>query len=79
VCTPDIGALHVARRKATWLKDLRLTDKVSVVLNRTERRSTLSVEDIQRIIQLPVHHLLPPGAAEIMRAVQKGAVLDPST
>jgi pilus assembly protein CpaE len=69
VCTPDIGALHVARRKAGWLKDLRLTDKVAVVLNCIERRSTLSVDDIQRIIQLPVSHLLPAGAAEISRAV----------
>ncbi|MGA2881602.1 MAG: hypothetical protein ABSG13_21840 [Bryobacteraceae bacterium] len=76
VCTPDIGALHVARRKAAWLQDLRLTDKVAVVLNCMERRSTLSVEDIQRIIQLPVRHLLPAGASEISRAVQKGAVLD---
>jgi pilus assembly protein CpaE len=76
VCTPDIGALHVARRKASWLQDLRLTDHVSVVLNCVERRSTLSVDDIQRIIQLPVRHLLPANAAEISRAVQKGAVLD---
>ena len=79
VCTPDIGALHVSRRKASWLKDLRLTDKVSVVLNCIERRSTLSVDDIQRIIQLPVGHLLPAASAEISRAVQKGAVLDPSS
>jgi pilus assembly protein CpaE len=76
VCTPDIGALHVARRKASWLRDLRLTDKVSVVLNCVDRRSTLSVNDIQRIIQLPVSHMLPASAAEIARAVQKGAVLD---
>jgi pilus assembly protein CpaE len=76
VCTPDIGALHVARRKAIWLQDLRLADKVSVVLNCVERRSTLSVNDIQRIIQMPVGHLLPASAAEISRAVQKGAVLD---
>jgi pilus assembly protein CpaE len=79
VCTPDIGALHVARRKAIWLQDLRLTDKISVVLNCVERRNTLSVDDIQRIIQLPVHHLLPAGSAEIARAVQKGAVLDASS
>lgn len=76
VCTPDIGALHVARRKAIWLRDLRLTDKVSVVLNCVERRNTLSVDDIQRIIQLPIRHLLPASAAEITRAVQKGAVID---
>jgi Flp pilus assembly CpaE family ATPase len=79
VCTPDVGALHVARRKASWLKDLRLTDKVWVVLNCTERRSSLSVEDIQRIIQMPVRHLLPAGAPEITRAVQKGAALDPGS
>ena len=79
VCTPDIGALHVARRKASWLKDLRLTDKVAVVLNSAERRSTLSVDDIQRIIQLPVRHFLPQGSSEIARAVQKGAVLDSSS
>jgi pilus assembly protein CpaE len=79
VCTPDIGALHVARRKAVWLRDLHLTDKVSVVLNCVERRSTLSVDDIQRIIQLPIRHMLPAGASEISRAVQKGAVLDSSS
>lgn len=76
VCAPDIGALHVARRKASWLRDLHLTDKVSVVLNQVERRSTLSVDDIQRVIQLPICHLLPAGTSEISRAVQKGAVLD---
>jgi pilus assembly protein CpaE len=75
VTTPDIGALHVARRKAAWLQDLRLTDKVTVALNCVDRRSTLSVDDIQRIIQLPVRHMLPASNTEISRAVQKGAVL----
>ena len=37
------------------------------------------MDDIQRIIQLPVRHLLPASAAEIYRAVQKGAVLDSSS
>jgi pilus assembly protein CpaE len=79
VCTPNIGALHVARRKASWLQDLRLTDKVTVVLNCVDRRSALSVEDIQRIIQLPVRHMVPANIADITRAVQKGAVLDASS
>jgi pilus assembly protein CpaE len=79
VCTPDIGALHVARRKASWLQDLRLTDKVAVVLNCVERRSTLSVDDLQRIIQLPVRYILPANTSEISRAVQQGAILDSSS
>jgi len=69
----------VARRKASWLRDLRLTDKVAVVLNCLDRRNTLSVDDIQNIIQLPVRHLLPASAGEISRAVQKGAVLNTSS
>ena len=76
VCTPDIGALHVARRKAGWLQDLRLTDKVAVVLNCVDRRSALSVEDIQRIIQLPIRYMVPSNTGEITRAVQKGAALE---
>jgi Flp pilus assembly CpaE family ATPase len=79
VCTPDIGALHVARRKSNWFQDLRLTDKVSVVLNCVERRSTLSVEEIERIIQLPVRYLVPASNGEIAKAVQKGAVLEGSS
>jgi len=77
VCTPDIGALHVARRKSLWLQDLKLRDKVSVVLNCVERRNTLSVKEIEAIIQLPVRYLLPAGAKDISKAVQRGHVLDP--
>lgn len=78
VCTPDIGALHVARRKAQWLQEMGLTDKVSVVLNCVERRSTLSVKEIERIIHLPVRYLLPAATADISTAVRKGVLLDPN-
>jgi hypothetical protein len=42
-----------------------------------DRRSTLSVKEIERIVQLPAHYLLPSGAKDISKAVQKGEVLDP--
>jgi Flp pilus assembly CpaE family ATPase len=75
VCTPDVGALHVARRKSGWLRDLRLTDKVSLVLNSLERRSAFSVGEIERIIQLPVRYQLPPSSKELARAAENGAIL----
>jgi Flp pilus assembly CpaE family ATPase len=78
VCTPDIGALHLARRKAIWFQDVRLTDKVSLVLNCAERRGAISVEEIERIIQLPVRYLVPASPNEIAKAVQKGAVAEGS-
>lgn len=76
VSTPDIGALHVARRKAQWFRDLQLTDKVSVVLNCAERRNALSVKEIEQIIQMPVRHMLPADSKGIDKAVQKGQILD---
>ena len=79
VCTPDIGALHLARRKANWFHDLRLNDKVSLVLNCAERRGALSVDEIERIIQLPVRYLVPASANEIAKAVQKGALIEGSS
>ncbi len=75
VCTPDIGALHVARRKSQWFRELQLTDKVTVVVNCPERRSTLSMEEIERIIQLPVRHLLPSDTKTVSKAVHKGEIL----
>lgn len=76
VCTTDIGALHLAHRKSEWLRDLGLADKVTLILNCVERRSGLSVADIERVIQLPVRYLVPAAAAEIARAAQQGAVIE---
>jgi Flp pilus assembly CpaE family ATPase len=76
VATPDIGTLHVARRKAQWFRDLQLTDKVSVVLNCVERRNMLSVKEIEQIVQLPVRHMLPEGKKDLAKAVEKGRILN---
>jgi pilus assembly protein CpaE len=76
VCTPDVGALHVARRKSNWLHDLQVTEKVVVVLNRMERRSAFSLSDIENIIQLPVRYLLPDAVPEISRVVHQGIALE---
>jgi pilus assembly protein CpaE len=79
VTTPDIGALHLARRKAAWLHELRLTDKVALVLNCVERRGGLAVAEIERIIQLPARYLVPASANELAKAVRNGAVLQGSS
>ena len=76
VCTPDIGALHVARRKAQWFRDLRLADKVSVVLNFADSQGSLSLKEIERIVQMPVRYPLPASVKDVSRAVQKGELLD---
>jgi pilus assembly protein CpaE len=79
VCTPDVGALHVARRKSNWLRDLHVADNVAVVLNRVQRRSAFSLTDIEHIIQLPVRYLLPDAVPEISDALNKGIALEGSS
>lgn len=79
VCTPDIGALHLARRKASWFHDVRLNDKVSLVLNCAERRGALSVGEIERIVQLPVRYLVPASVNEVAKAVRNGSIIEGSS
>jgi pilus assembly protein CpaE len=79
VCASDIGALHVARRKSVWLRDLGLADKVSVILSCVERKNALLVRDIERIIQMPVRYVVPHASGEIARAAQKGAAIEGSS
>ena len=79
VCTPDVGALHVARRKSNWLRDLHVVDNVAVILNRVERRSAFSLKDIEHIIQMPVRYLLPDAVPEISQAVHQGIALEGSS
>jgi len=79
VCTPDTAALHVARRKSNWLRELGLADRISLVLNYIQRRSTLSVSDLERIIQLKIEYILPSSPDEISRAVHKGVPVEGSS
>jgi hypothetical protein len=44
-----------------------------------ERRNGMGVADIERVIQMPVRYLVPAGAAEIARAVQKGVAVEGSS
>jgi MinD-like ATPase involved in chromosome partitioning or flagellar assembly len=79
VCTPDVGALHVARRKSNWLRDLHVADNVAVILNRVQRRSAFSLKDIEHIVQLPVQYLLPDAVPEISQALHNGIALEGSS
>ena len=76
VCTPDVGALHLARRKVKWFQDLRVLDKVEIAMNRTEWRDPLSVQDIERVLEIPVRYLLPADSKEVTKAVHRGTVID---
>jgi len=79
VCAPDIGCLHVARRKSELLTRLGLLDNVSLVLNRNEKRNSLSMQDIETVVQLPVRYTLPNDERTVSQSAARGVAIGPET
>jgi pilus assembly protein CpaE len=50
VCTPEVPALHLAREKYRFLKDVDLGDRVSLIVNRCERSCVVSPEQIEELL-----------------------------
>jgi pilus assembly protein CpaE len=79
VCSPDLVGLHMARQTIQRLHSLNLLDRVSVLLNRVDKRTGLSIRDIEGILGLPVRVTLPADERTIREAVQQGAGVDPKS
>jgi len=54
VVTPELASAHMAREKIRYLKRLNLEDRTAIVLNRAQKKSLLSREQIEDVLQLPV-------------------------
>jgi pilus assembly protein CpaE len=76
VTTSDIGALHMAKRKADALQTLGVQNKVSVIINRAEGRGSMAIRDVEAILQLPVRFSVGSSEKEIAEAIRAGKALD---
>jgi pilus assembly protein CpaE len=75
VCGPDLTGLHMARRRVQRLHSLELLDRVCVVMNRVDKRSGLSMRDIESVLGLPVQITVPSDERSIAEAVRDGSVV----
>lgn len=76
VTTPDIGALHMAKRKAEILQSVGIHNKVSVIVNRVEGRGCMSIRDMESVLQLPVRFSVPAAEKQIAQATHAGRALE---
>ncbi len=79
VCTPEIPSLHLAREKFGFLRSLELQDRVSVLVNRCQKRQVISNDQIEQILGLPVHMVFPNDYSSVHKALTLGKWIDPST
>jgi pilus assembly protein CpaE len=79
VCTAEIPSLHLAREKLTFLKELGLSARVSVVLNRMEKHPLFSKAQVEDLLGLPVGRVFSNDYRTVNRAVEAGKLMNPET
>jgi pilus assembly protein CpaE len=79
VCTPEIPSLHLAREKYIYLKQLDLGDRVSVLLNRCQKRPLITPQQIEQLLGLPVHMTFPNDYQGVQRSLTFGRWVEPNT
>ncbi len=77
VSTAEIAPLHLARTKMNLLREYGLSERVRLVLNRTSRRDSISREDIEATVGIPVAMQIPNDYARLEAALRKGTAVDP--
>jgi pilus assembly protein CpaE len=76
VCTPEIPSLHLAREKMVFLRKFDLESRVSVVLNRSQKKGLLSKAQVEEILGVPVLKIFPNDYAGVNRAMTSGSIVD---
>ena len=76
VVTPEIPSLHLAREKFLFLKSLDLETRISVLVNRCQKRQVISNEQIEQILGLPVQMIFPNDYQGVHKAVTLGRWID---
>ena len=80
VCSTDMPSLFMMRRTIPLLEEMgRSRDQVNVLVNRFERRSELSTEDMEKIFRASVHTSFPDDVPAVLRAQREGALLSESS
>jgi pilus assembly protein CpaE len=72
VCTPEIPALHLARKKVQLLQNLDLGDRVSVLLNRAQKNQLIGAAQIEKLLGVPVYQQFPNDYAGVHQALTLG-------
>jgi pilus assembly protein CpaE len=76
VCTGEIPSLHLAREKLVFLRDMGLSGRVSVVLNRVRKHAIFSPAQVEELLGQPVVRVFCNDYESVNQAVEEGKLLD---
>lgn len=76
VCTPEIPALHLARKKIQLLQSLDLGGRVCVLLNRAQKRPLITIKETQHLLGVPVYLEFPNDYRGVHTALTQGKAVE---
>jgi pilus assembly protein CpaE len=79
VVNHELPTLRSAYRLVTTLRQRYGSDRIALLVNRSDRTSEISLEDISRAVNTPVKHVLPSDYKPALVAINKGEPLARST
>jgi pilus assembly protein CpaE len=80
VTSPEVLALHLARRRVTELLEMRVPkEKIRLVVNRIDSKQSLREKEIEQAVGLPVARSLSNDYAAVSAAALKGLLLGKET
>jgi pilus assembly protein CpaE len=79
VTTPEIPPIHLARERMNFLRDLDLEDRVSVLLNRWDKKCSVTIPQIENLLEVPVFESFPNSYAEVHRALVAASPVEESS
>ena len=72
VCTTELPSLHLCREKLTFLRSQDLGERVRILLNRSQKRGQISLEEMEKLFGMPVHMTFPNDYAGVHAALTAG-------
>lgn len=79
VVTPEIPSLHLAREKIQYLRAIDLADKVSILLNRCQRKSVVNPAQVEELLDRKVAMSFANDYQGVHRAMTAGKAVDPAS
>lgn len=79
VCTPELPSLHLAREKISFLKSMDLHGRVSILLNRAQKRMQISELEMEKLFGMPIHMTFPNDYTGVHKALTAGKQVDTSS
>lgn len=76
VTTPELASLHLARERFHYLRQLDLGDRIHLILNRSHKRSAISVPQIEDLLGVGVLATIPNDYQGVSRALTAGKPVD---